>query len=294
MLNRRDVLGLTVGAGLLAGMDSPLSRAAHDPEHSPADASSIIDTNCHLFDWPFRKLPLDTPQTLVRRMSECGVTHLWAGSFEALLHRDIDAVNARLAETCRQHAMLVPVGAVNLSLPDWETTLRNCVHRHAMPGIRVYPAYHGYELTDPRVVSLLRLATASKCFVQIVVSMEDTRTQPDLLRVDDVDVSALPEVMRQAPDARVQLLNHRLRGAALEPLARVPGLWFDTARIDGTDAVPSLIASVNPGRVLFGSHAPFLIPEAALIRVYESGQLDQTGMHNVFSNNARRFMEGAV
>jgi predicted TIM-barrel fold metal-dependent hydrolase len=43
--------------------------------------------------------------------------------------------------------------------------------------------------------------------------------------------------------------------------------------------------------VLFGTHAPFLIPEAALIRVHESAVLDEMGLHAVLSQNAAHVLE---
>ena len=92
--------------------------------------------------------------------------------------------------------------------------------------------------------------------------------------------------MKDMPGARVQILNHNLRSPLLQQLGETPGVFFDTARVDGTDGVPQLVQSVPPGRVMFGSHAPFLIPEAALIRVHESGILEEASLWTVLSENA--------
>lgn len=243
------------------------ARAA---EHTIEPQARIVDTNIHLFQWPFRRLPCDEPRQLVEKIRSLGISQAWAGSFEALLHRDVAGVNQRLAEACRQFPELVPIGTINLMLPGWERDLEQCVSLYHMPGVRLYPNYHGYPLDDAKVRVLLMQATSSGCFVQIAVSMEDQRTQHHLTQVPDVDLSPLPRLVNQVPGARIQLLNARLRAPAIELLSQTPGIFLDVARIEGTDGLASLIRSWPAHRVLFGTHAPFLIPEAGLIRIDES------------------------
>jgi len=284
MMNRRDVLGLAVSAGAAAAM--PASCA-----EEKATQLSILDSNVSLFRWPFRRLPLDEPDVLVKKLRSLGVTLAWAGSFEGLLHRDISAVNRRLAEACRTRLELIPIGSINPTLPGWEQDLKEC-GEHRMPGVRMHPNCHGYGLDDSRFAKLLDRATKAGLFVQVASAMEDTRTQSDQLRVPDVDLSPLAKVVAGVAQARVQILNARLRAPEWESLSKVDGIFFDTARVDSTDGVPKLVRGVPAGRVLFGSHAPFLIPEAALIRVHESGQLAAASLKAVYWQNAAAFADG--
>jgi len=60
-----------------------------------------IDTNAYLSRWPFRRLAGDAPSAFVSHMREQGVSEAWVGSFDGLLHRDVGAVNARLAADCK-------------------------------------------------------------------------------------------------------------------------------------------------------------------------------------------------
>jgi hypothetical protein len=284
MMNRRDVLGLAVSAGAAVAMSA--SRA-----DERATQLSIIDTNVSLCRWPFRRLPLDEPDALVKKLRSLGVTLAWAGSFEGLLHRDISAVNRRLAEACRTRPELIPIGSINPTLPGWEQNLKEC-GEHRMPGVRLHPNYHGYVLDDARFAKLLVRATKAGLFVQVAAAMEDARTQSDKLQVSDVDLSPLAKTVARVAQARVQILNARLRAPQWEALSKVDGIFFDTARVDSTDGVPKLVRGVPAGRVLFGSHAPFLIPEAALIRVHESGQLDEASLRAVYQGNAAAFEDG--
>jgi hypothetical protein len=217
----------------------------------------MIDTNVYLSRWPFRRLRGDETPELVAMLRRAGVTQAWAGSFDALLHKDVGGVNARLAEECRRHGdgLLVPLGAVNPTLPDWEEDVRRCHEVHRMPGIRLHPNYHGYKLDDPRFRQLLTLAQERKLLVQVACRMEDVRTQHPLLQVPDVDPAPLATL--KAPDLRLMLIN----------LPRPPaGAICDIAMVERAGGV----ANVGVERACFGSYAPFFVLESALLKLKES------------------------
>ena len=278
-LNRRTLLGSAAGLGAIAIVE-PTSAAP-----PTGAAARIVDTNVSLFQWPFRRLPLDATSRLVDKLRELGITQAWAGSFEGVLHRDLSSANRRLAEECGKYPELVPIGSINVTLPDWREDLRRCAQEHAMPGIRLHPSYHGYTLTDSRFRDLVRLATEAGCLIQIATTMEDPRTQHPMMRVPDADLTGLAEVMESVPAARVQLLNQRTPLSA--DLAGLTRLYVDVARVESTDGVASLIERLAGGsqRVVFGSHAPFLIPESSLIRVRESG-LESDALQSLLHRNA--------
>lgn len=281
MLTRRDILTWTT-AGVASTAMATWSRSALEV----SSGVPIVDTNISLFPWPFRRLPFDTPDLLVHKLRSLGIVQGWAASFEGILHRDLTGVNQRLADVCRGWAELIPIGSINPTLPDWEKDLHRCISEHNMPGVRLFPSYHGYTLDDPRFVRLLQYAAGAGRFIQIAVAMEDHRTQNTLLRVPDVDPSPLIKLMPGIESARVQILNHNLRPQLLQQLGNTPRVFFDTARVEGTDGIPHLVTNAALDRVLFGSHAPFLIPEASLIRVHESDMLDHAALVRVLSNNA--------
>lgn len=286
MPNRREVLGLAASTSAALMLERPSTATDTAPQ------LRIVDTNVSLSKWPFRRLPLDQPDSLIKKLKALGISQAWAGSFDGLLHRNVSDVNDRLAEACARSNVLLAIGSVNPTVPGWEEVLRRCVEINKMPGIRLHPNYHGYALNAPSFHRLLTRATAAGVFVQIATAMEDVRTQHRLVRVPDVDLSPLTDLMPKTRGARVQILNHRLRGTLLDRLAKTPGVYFDTARIDSTDGVPSIVRSVPQGRVLFGTNSPLLIPEAALIRTHESGQLSLADLQSVLSRNADEFLKG--
>lgn len=253
----------------------------------------MIDVNVNLSRWPFRRLVGDEPADLAAGLRKRGVTQAWTGTFDGILHKDISGANARLAEDChRQGAgLLIPFGSINPKLPDWQEDLRRCHEEHKMPGIRLHPNYHGYDLKDPEFSKLLHLAAARRLVVQLVVSMEDERTQHPLMRVAPVDLSPLPDLLKSEPGTRLMVLNsnhvHNLE--QVQKLLSAGNVYFDISMVEGVGGVARLAQKISIQRVLFGSNYPLFYFESAMLKVRESGFTD-TERQAILEENARRLL----
>ncbi|HND53005.1 MAG TPA: amidohydrolase family protein [Pirellulaceae bacterium] len=261
----------------------------------PAAPSPLIDTNVSLGTWPFRRVPGDTPSELVARLRGQQVEQAWVGSLDGLFHRDLAAVNARLADDCRRHGdgWFVPFGSINPLLPDWEEDLRRCHEEHRMPGIRLHPNYHGYKLDDPLFARVLDDATKRGRLVQLVVSMEDERTQPRLAQVPHVDLAPLTELVKARPQLRLMVLN-AFRGSSIDkiaPLVAAGRVWADVAMLESVGGVEKLAAKISYERVVFGSHFPLFYWESARLKLQES-RLDESQFKRIARENAKQALAG--
>lgn len=255
----------------------------------------MIDTNVYMSRWPFRRLPLDEADALADRLRAAGITQAWAGSFDALLHKDIAAVNERLATDCARHAdLLIPFGAVNPTLPDWQEDVRRCAEVHGMRGIRLHPNYHQYTFEDPLFAELLGLAREHQLIVQIAVRMEDDRTQHPLVRVPAVDLTKLPPVLAANPKSQVQLVNcgRDLTPPLLRELAERPNLWIEFAMTEGVGGIAKLTRDFPYERVLFGTDAPFFPVESSLLKLEES-ELGNALRERITQTNAEALLRAA-
>lgn len=253
----------------------------------------IVDTNVTLGHWPFRRVPDDEPAELVEKLKTNGVTQVWAGNFEGLFHRDLSSVNERLAETCRATApnWLIPFGSINPTLPDWETDLKRCVEQFQMPGIRLHPNYHDYQLDHPEFARLLELAAERNLIVQLALLMEDKRTQPHLAHVPHVDVKPLPGLLKQHPPLRLELLN-AFQALSIDQAAELltaRQVWVEIATLESVGGVEKLTEKVPAERILFGSHFPLFYFESALFKMRES-ELAQGQRDLIFRLNAQKLL----
>ena len=304
-INRRDFLRNTALTAAIASIPSASATLQAQTTSSKGAAGKLpflIDTNVHLFQWPFRHLKYGTTPTLVAKLRQHGVQQAWAGTFDAMFAKDMSGANVRLVEECRRHGngFLLPVGGVNPLWPDWEEDLRRCHEVHKMSAIRLHPPYEGYSLEEPSFGQLLEKATARSLLVQICIEMEDPRVHHPIVMSPSVGPVPLLELFKNIPKARVQLLGDGfawLRLPQAAALMQAKNLFHDVSSLEGVGGVGRLIegkhwnfkGTVPIERFVFGSHAPYYPVENALLKLFES-PLTLPQLEAIMEKNARRLI----
>ena len=271
---------------------------------SSPQAPGIIDTNVNLFNWPFRALKYRDTKALVAKLMKHRVIEAWAGSFEALLSKDMSGANTRLADECRTQGpgFLIPFGSVNLAWPDWQEDVRRCHEVHQMPGIRIYPGYQPFGLDHPAMESLVRMIAERGLILQVVFGMEDPRVHHPIINVGPVTFAPLLKVVQSMPNAKVELLHFSgsSRDEDLSLFMTKTNTVMDISRLEGNGAVGRMIGSITGlpsarvpvDRIVFGSHAPYFPVETAILKLIES-PLDVQQLQAIMQGNARRLLPQA-
>jgi len=263
------------------------------------NTAEFVDTNVYLARWPCRRLWGDETPRLLAKLRAHGVTSAWAGSFDSLLHRDIAAVNVRLAGECADSGkgLLQAVGAINPALPDWEEDLRRCHEVHRMLAVRLHPNYHGYTLGDPRFARLLEHAARRGMLVQVALRMEDERTQHPLLQVAEVSPEPLVDLLPSLPGARLMLLNcfRSLRNnrLLLARLVRTGTVSFDISTLEVVAGVRAMLEATPGIPLVFGSYAPYFNFESAWLKLRES-KLSANQLHDLRVGQAQAALAGTT
>jgi hypothetical protein len=139
-----------------------------------------------------------------------------------------------------------------------------------MRGVRLYPNYHVYELKDREFAEVVGAAAGRRMIVQLVVAIEDERTQHPLVRVPPVNLAPLPDLVKSTAGLRLAILNYN-PPALSKQLAAAGQVYFDFSMLEGLGALRRLMDDVSPRRVLFGSHFPLFYFESAVLKVKEAG-----------------------
>ncbi len=267
-------------------------------------APGIIDTNVNLFNWPFRALKYRDTKALVAKLKKHRVIEAWAGSFEALLSKDLNGVNSRLAAECHEHGrgFLIPFGSVNLAWPDWQEDVRRCHEVHRMPGIRIYPGYQPFALDHPGMEGLVQMTSERGLILQVVFGMEDPRVHHPIINVGPATFGPLLKAVNGTLNAKIQLLHFSGSGEGenLSQFMNKPNTFMDISRLEGNGAVGRMIGSimglpsvrVPAERIVFGSHAPYFPVETAILKLIES-PLEVQQLQAIMRDNARRLLPRA-
>lgn len=307
--NRRQFLKSSVSAAALAGLSAGTAAEAAEssrPTSQNVPEGQFVDTNVDLFVWPFRTLKYEQTDALIGKLRQHGIKQAWAGSHEALFHKNVDLVNRRLAEECasKGDGMLVPFGTVNPLFPDWEWDLEQCAEAYDMPGIRVYPSYQGFSVDDAEFRRLLYRASERGLMVQIVVDMEDERLQHPVVPIRSADVEPLLNIVPEIPEANIMLLNafRVVRGDLFARFIKETSINFDIARLDGSGEIERVLngrrgrvadgeTKVSEERLLLGSHMPFFPLENALFKFMDSPMTEQQARAILYENAERLLPE---
>lgn len=299
-LNRRKFFGTTLlSATAVAALSKPsLEAVATDFQQGNPQ---IIDTNVNLGTWPFRHLKYGEAKALASKLKKHRVKQAWAGSYDALFHKNIDSVNSRLFEECKNEGskFFLPFGSVNLAWSDWQEDLRRCHEVYKMKGIRIYPSYQTFDLTDPAFPLLLEEVKKRGMILQIVGDMDDARNYHPIIDVRNVNMNPLVDLLRNDKKAKVQLLywNHKVNPKLQDSLVRETNVMFDTARIETNGGLEKMINGnplgiktdpVSAERIAFGSHAPYFPVESSLFKLFES-TLNLGQMKMIMEGNVQKW-----
>ena len=233
----------------------------------------LIDTNAYLGPFAFRRLRHNTADELLRLMDAKGIAVAVVSSAAAITYRNPQPGNEDLAEAVRAHRdRLVPLAVINPFYAGWKDDLEICHQEFAVKGLRLYPKWHHYELTDPCCLELVQMAAERAVPISIPLRVEDYRQRSWLVDVPDLRPADLVPLIKSCPKARFVLVNGA--GFAGTPLgakaAELPANYvIEISRLSAVMAneIGQLVSQLGPDRVVFGTGMPFNSPDPALVKL---------------------------
>lgn len=233
----------------------------------------MIDINAYLGHFAFRQLRHNTAAGLLRLMDRAGIERAAVSSAAAITYRDAHSGNEELAAEVRGHSgRLIPFAVLNPAYAGWRDDLAACHERHGMKGLRLYPRWHNYKLTDPECLELIHSAAARRMVVTIPIRVEDRRQQSWLVDVPDVGHDEIAAAMKAAPEAKFVLMNgsgfaSSILGRANNGLPSNYSIEISLLTAVIANEIGRLLETLGEDRIVFGTGAPFHYPEPAVLKV---------------------------
>jgi predicted TIM-barrel fold metal-dependent hydrolase len=233
----------------------------------------MIDINAYLGHFAFRPLRHNTAEGLLRLMDRKGIERAAVSSAAAITYRNAHAGNEEAAHEIRPHRdRLILFGVLNPAYAGWKEDLGRLVERHGARGLRLYPRWHNYRLTDPACVELVREATARSLVITIPIRVEDRRQQSWLVDIPDVDHTEIAALVRAVPEARFVLVNGSgytgsILGRKENGLPANYSVDISLLTAELGNELGRLLEVLGEDRVVFGTGMPFHYPDPALVKL---------------------------
>ncbi|MFC1526125.1 amidohydrolase family protein [Candidatus Latescibacterota bacterium] len=243
----------------------------------------IIDINCWTGHWATH--PLQGDAAAVRASVQAvGVDRLCLSPLSGVLAHNPHVANESVYAAAAQWDEVLPVPLLDPTIPTWTEELERAREHEGVSLVKWLPAYSQYLLAEADECADAIAGAGLGLIVQ--VRLEDPRRQHPLAVVGDADASEVVELARRHPDLTVMVGGAawgtlRQHSAALLEL---PNLYADMSQADGMDGVKLLVEAGLTAKLLFGTHAPFFVPLAAVSRVM--ADIDDESAAAILGGNA--------
>ncbi|HUT33938.1 MAG TPA: amidohydrolase family protein [Planctomycetota bacterium] len=233
----------------------------------------LIDVNAYLGHFAFRQLRHNTASGLLKLMDRAGIDRAVVSSASAIAYRNPQAGNEELHAEAQAHPnRLIPFAVINPSYAGWQDDLKICCDDFGMVGLRLYPRWHNYRLSDRCCLDLANAATERGMAVSIPIRAEDARQRSWLVDVPDVPLDEIAALVKACPQARFILVNGAgfVRSALGQKNNGLPANYFtEISRLSAVLAneIGQLVANLGADRVVFGTGMPFNYPDPALVKL---------------------------
>jgi uncharacterized protein len=233
----------------------------------------IIDVQCHLGHWPFRRIRFNTAPGLVKRMDRSGIDKAVVASLDAIFYRDTHAGDEEMAAgVAAYRKRFILLATVNPAYSGWEKDLDAGILKLGIKGMRLTPQYHGYDLDGAEGSAVLAAAAERGLPVAIPISLDQRWLAHPL---DDAKRTAADRIAAAVKaNPKVKFIIQNATGWDLGPFFadgafKEREFVFDIARMDGVmwKHIPQVMEKLGAGHLAFGTGLPMSYAAPALIRM---------------------------
>lgn len=252
---------------------------------------SIIDVNCLLGHWPFRKIYRNSFEQLKQVHKDNNIAYGFVSSINSIFYNDPfegdEELHNIIKDTPYKH-----VQTINPTLPGFKNDIESGIKRFSIEGVRVYPGYHGYSLKNENFIELCSVLKYYNLPLFLSMRLEDERltyiVRSSSLNMDEVGIFLSKNI-----DLRVLFLAFKNRELLQikDALLSHPKACYDTSGLNNfLFAVEKSVGDFGQDRMVYGSLHPLFCLKCTMLLV-EKADLYPEIKEQIFSKNADSFFE---
>ncbi len=261
----------------------------------------FVDINANIGHWPFKKLRYNTCASLLKRMNQFGVDISVLSSLNGIFYKNTHSANEELYDEIRSDKAFakrfIPFAIINPVYAGWRDDLHTCIKKMGMKGVRIYPQYHDYDVTEAPVIELVKMARDYDVPVAFTMRMVDSRQASwmDLPMAKEWNPRHFIPLMKEVPDAKYMFLNISngmgVTGADKDFFKTTKYLIDTSGR--SIDIVRDFLNDYGKANFAFGTHAPILDYLSGMLRIeyLNNEEATATEKEMLRSGNAKRFLK---
>jgi len=275
----------------------------------------LLDINAYVGHWPFKQLKYNTCPKLLDRMNKFGVDVSVISNINGIFYKNTQSANEELYNEIKSDRgfidRFIPFAVINPIYAGWRDDFETCVEKMGMKGLRLFPQYHDYEITDPSLIELVKMARDRGMPVSFDIRMVDSRQRswmdiPKFNPATDYKVDVITKewslkniipILREVPDAKYLIVNLANSVSLTEEemgLILKTNILFDTSgrSIRGDNTLSELLKRFGKEKFAFGTHSPILDYLTGRLRIESLSQAeaDEATKELLRSGNAKRFL----
>ena len=259
----------------------------------------LIDTNAYVGHWPFRQRKYTTCATRLARMDQGGIDVSVVSNLNGIFYKNTQSANEELQDELRADRQFqdrfIPFAVINPLYGGWKNDVEACSEM-GMKGIRVYPTYHGYTLTHPACIELVKMARDRGLPMALSLRMVDSRPSSwlDVERSTEWALKDIVPILKAVPDATYLILNVANSTQLNEEetaLFRKATIIMDTSGRALTN-LGELLHTYGKEKFAFGTHSPILDDYTGLLRIesLREAEADEKTKEQLRAGNAKRVL----
>jgi predicted TIM-barrel fold metal-dependent hydrolase len=257
----------------------------------------LLDINAYVGHWPFKQVKYNTCEALLNRMNQFGVEISIISNLNGIFYKNTQPANEELFEEMKSNKMyldrFIPFAVINPIYAGWRNDLKVCIDKLDMKGVRLYPKYHDYELTDPACIELVKIVRDHGLPITFSFRMVDSRQRSWLDIEQEWDLKDIVPIIKEVPDAKyifVNLCNSVKLSDEENALLKNADILFDTSG-RSVNALPELLKRFGEKKFAFGTHSPILDYLTGLLRIesLREEEADEEMKEFMRAGNMKRF-----